>query len=67
MQCSVSLFCVSASSVPPTYDEIVDVARSFSMGVDQVVSQAQPIHRRRPRGVVRMMQVNVTHKGLSGV
>jgi hypothetical protein len=56
MQCSVSIFCVSASSGSSIKVrlEIVDVFLSFPVRGDQVVSQLEPIHRRRPRGVVRV-------------
>ena len=57
MQYSVSIFCVSASpgSSIKVRLEIVDVFLSFPVCVDYVVSQLEPIHRRRPRGVVRVV------------
>jgi hypothetical protein len=58
MQRSVSIFCVSTSSGRSihVWPEIVDVGPRFTMCVDQVVSQVEPILRRKPQGVVRVMQ-----------
>jgi hypothetical protein len=63
MQRSVSIFCVPTPSGRSihVWPEIVDVAPRFTMCVDQVVSQVEPIHRRKPRGVVRVMQGNLSH------